>query len=54
MKLATFNICWLGGSQIQRTEDDLGKIAQVIAKLDADVLAFQEIVGVTELQTILD
>ena len=54
MRLATFNIYWLGGNQIQRTEDDLGKIAQVIAKLDADVLAFQEIVGVAQLQTILD
>jgi endonuclease/exonuclease/phosphatase family metal-dependent hydrolase len=54
MKLATFNIYWLGGNQIQRTEDDLGKIAQVIAKLDADALAFQEVVGVAQLQTILD
>lgn len=54
MRLATFNIYWLGGNQIQRTDDDLGKIAQVIAKLKADVLAFQEIVGVAELQRILD
>jgi endonuclease/exonuclease/phosphatase family metal-dependent hydrolase len=54
MRLATFNIYWLGGNQIQRTKDDLGRIAQVIAKLDADVLAFQEIVGVAQLQTILD
>jgi len=54
MRLATFNIYWLGGNQIQRTEEDLGLIARVIARLDADVLVFQEIVGVAQLQTILD
>ena len=53
MKLASFNVYWLGGNQIQRTDDDLEKIAQVLARLDADVLAFQEIVGVAELQRVL-
>jgi len=54
MRLATFNIYWLGGNQIQRTTEDLRKIAQVIARLDADIFAFQEIVGVAELQQIFD
>ena len=54
MRLATFNICWLGGKKIQRTAGDLAAIAQVIAKLDADVVVFQEIVHSQVLQHILE
>lgn len=54
MKLATFNIYWLGGDKIDRTEADRARIAQVLAKLDADVVVFQEIVDPDELQEILE
>jgi endonuclease/exonuclease/phosphatase family metal-dependent hydrolase len=61
MKLATFNIYWLGNErfvemsgQEERTQEDWSRIAQVIAKLDADVIAFQEIVSLEELQTVID
>jgi len=54
MKLATFNIAWLGGDKIDRTEDDNKLIARVIAKLDADVVVFQEIVSPKVLQEITD
>lgn len=54
MKLATFNIFWLGGDKIDRTEEDRARIAQVLAKLNADVVVFQEIVDPNELQEILE
>jgi endonuclease/exonuclease/phosphatase family metal-dependent hydrolase len=54
MKLATFNIAWLGGDKIERTEEDKSLIARVIAKLDADVVVFQEIVDPKVLQEIVD
>jgi endonuclease/exonuclease/phosphatase family metal-dependent hydrolase len=54
MKLATFNIYWLGGDKIERTEEDRARIAQVLANLDADVAVFQEIVDADELQEILE
>ncbi len=54
MRLATFNIYWLGANKIARTAEDLAHIAQVIAKLDADVVVFQEIVDVQVLQQVVD
>jgi endonuclease/exonuclease/phosphatase family metal-dependent hydrolase len=54
MKLATFNIFWLGGDKIERTEEDKSLIARVIARLDADVVVFQEIVDPKALQEIID
>jgi endonuclease/exonuclease/phosphatase family metal-dependent hydrolase len=60
MKLATFNVCWLGNERFakmtglkDRDEDDWLSIARVIAKLDADIIVFQEIVNLAELQNIL-
>lgn len=66
MKLATFNIFWLGNSVFtqkasewtnhneDRKEEDWSRIAHVISKIDADVIAFQEIVSLEELQKVLD
>jgi endonuclease/exonuclease/phosphatase family metal-dependent hydrolase len=54
MKLATFNIYWLGGDKIERTEEDKLLLARVIARINADVVVFQEIVDPTALQEILD
>lgn len=60
MKLATFNVCWLGNERFakmtnlkERDQDDWLSIARVIAKLDADIIVFQEIVNVQELQNVL-
>ena len=60
MRLATFNIYWLGNKlfvkmsgKAERTDDDWRRIAQVITRLNADVLAFQEIISKKELQTVL-
>jgi endonuclease/exonuclease/phosphatase family metal-dependent hydrolase len=60
MKLATFNICWLGNERFakmtglkDRDQDDWLSIARVIAKLDADIIVFEEIVNLEELQNVL-
>lgn len=57
MRLATFNIYWLGHTgeeqSIGRTDADRDLIARVIARLDADALVFQEIVDPEALQRIL-
>lgn len=60
MKLATFNVCWLGNERFakmtslkERDQDDWVSIARVIAKLDADVIVFQETVNLEELQNVL-
>jgi len=60
MKLATFNVCWLGNERFakmtnlkERDKDDWLSIARVIAKLDAGVIVFQEIVNLEELQNVL-
>lgn len=64
MKLATFNIYWLGNEKFvemskksgmnlkERDEDDWLSIARVISKLDADVIVFEEIVSLDELQKV--
>lgn len=62
LKLATFNIYWLGNNRFvemsnglePRVEDDWLSIARVISKLDADVVVFEEIVSLDELQRVLD
>lgn len=55
MRLATFNIYWLGDEEkIMRTEEDRSLIARVIARLNADVIIFEEIVAPEELQGIID
>ncbi|HEX8847416.1 MAG TPA: hypothetical protein VF791_22420 [Pyrinomonadaceae bacterium] len=65
MKLATFNIYWLGNDRFlemskksglnlkERDDNDWLSIAQVISKLDADVIVFEEIVSLDELQKVL-
>ena len=60
MKLATFNICWLGNERFakmtglkERDKDDWLSIARVISKLDADLIVFEEIVNLEELQNVL-
>jgi endonuclease/exonuclease/phosphatase family metal-dependent hydrolase len=54
MRLATFNIYWLGGNQVERTEEDEGLIARIIAKLEAGVLAFQEIMQGSALERVIE
>lgn len=54
MRVATFNIYWLGGNKIQRTDADEQHIATIIENLDADVIAFQEIIDRQVLKRILD
>lgn len=57
MRLATWNIYWLGertGHRIVRTEEDEALIAQVIAQLQPDVLALQEIVDPLTLERVLE
>jgi endonuclease/exonuclease/phosphatase family metal-dependent hydrolase len=63
MRLATFNIFWLGNEEFvskpesggeARTAADWELIGRVIAKLNADVIAFQEIVSLDELRTVLN
>lgn len=60
MKLATFNVCWLGNERFtkmtnlkNRDMDDWLSIARVISKLDADIIVFQEIVNFAELESVL-
>ena len=54
MKLATFNIYWLGGEKIKRKDSEENKIGQTIAKVDADVIGFQEVIRAEDLQRIID
>jgi endonuclease/exonuclease/phosphatase family metal-dependent hydrolase len=61
LKLATFNIFWLGNEEFPqrahqdpRGEDDWQSIARVLSKVNADVIAFEEIVSTDELQHVLD
>ena len=54
MKLATFNIYWLGHETYgQRTPNDIERIARVLKRLDADLYAFQEICDFEVLETVL-
>lgn len=43
MRLATFNLFWLGHPNGQRSEADHARVAAVLADLDADVLVCQEV-----------
>lgn len=56
MRIATFNIYWLGTSRtsiIRRTPEDEALIARVLGAIDADVLALQEICCQHALERIL-
>jgi endonuclease/exonuclease/phosphatase family metal-dependent hydrolase len=61
LRIATFNIYWLGNSRFAeksglepRGEGDWMSIARVISKVNADVMVFEEIVSLDELQIVLD
>ena len=61
LKLATFNIYWLGNDRFTemselepRGEGDWLSIARVVSKVNADVIVFEEIVSLDELQRVLD
>jgi endonuclease/exonuclease/phosphatase family metal-dependent hydrolase len=57
IRLATFNLFWFPGSAIAgnaRGPDDRQRIAQVVARLDCDAIAFQEILDPAALQQTLD
>lgn len=55
MRLATFNIYWLGDEdKITRDAADIERLARVIAKVNADVFVFEEIVAPESLREILD
>ena len=54
MRVATFNIYFLGGNKIDRSDAEYQKIGQVIAKLDADIIGFQEIMDPDGLQLAID
>lgn len=43
MRLATFNLFWLGHPNGQRTDADHARVAQVLAEVDADMLVCQEV-----------
>lgn len=55
MRLATFNIYWLGDDErIERDESDVERLAGVISRVNADAIVFQEIVSPDALREILD
>lgn len=61
MRIATFNIYWLGNKDFVkwsglpgRKDADWSLIGHVLGKLDTDVIVFQEIVDLDELQRVLD
>lgn len=54
MRFATFNIYWLGGNKVHRSEQDEAKIGRIITKLDADVIAFQEILEASALLRVIE
>lgn len=56
VRIATFNIFWFPSSPFignHRSSDDSEKICEVIRRLDADVLVFQEILGLEALEELL-
>ncbi len=56
LRIATFNIYWYPSSSFvgnRRSEADRGKIREVIRRLDADVLVFQEILDLADLEDLL-
>lgn len=54
MRFATFNVYWFGTTRgiVERAPDDDHLIAQVLARLDADVVALQEICDLPRLQRV--
>ncbi|MDP2313760.1 MAG: endonuclease/exonuclease/phosphatase family protein [Pseudomonadota bacterium] len=56
MRIATFNVYWFGTTRpgiVDRTPDDDDLVARVLAGLDADVLALQEICDLPRLERVL-
>jgi len=56
INLSTFNIFWYGSSDVTknpRSKDDQGRIAGVLARLDAHAFVFQEILDLDLLETLL-
>ncbi len=58
LTVASWNIANLGapGTELRgydRTDEDYHRIGEIIAELDADVIAFQEIGSVAALQAVL-
>lgn len=56
MRIATFNVYWFGTTRpdiVDRTAADDALIAQVIARLDTDVVAFQEVCDLPRLEGVL-
>lgn len=56
IRIATFNIYWFPSSSFagnRRTSGDLGKLREVIKRLDSDVLVFQEILDLESLEDLL-
>jgi hypothetical protein len=56
VRIATFNIFWFASSTFignRRSGEDLEKLQEVIKRLDADILVFQEIVELEKLEDLL-
>ncbi len=56
MRIATFNVYWFGTTRpdiVDRTLDDDALIARVLARLDADVVALQEVCDLPRLERVL-
>ena len=56
VRIATFNIFWFPSSPFignSRSVEDLEKLREVIKRLDADILVFQEILDIVSLENLL-
>ncbi|MDP2308671.1 MAG: endonuclease/exonuclease/phosphatase family protein [Pseudomonadota bacterium] len=55
MRIATFNVYWFGTTRpiVEREPEDDQLVAQVLARLDADVVALQEICDLPRLERVL-
>lgn len=55
MRIATFNVYWFGTSRniVERAPEDDQLVARVLARLDADVIALQEICDLPRLERVL-
>ncbi|MDO9280543.1 MAG: hypothetical protein Q7U06_01445, partial [Pseudomonadota bacterium] len=55
MRIATFNVYWFGTTRpiVDRTPDDDQLVARVLARLDADVIALQEICDLPRLEGVV-
>lgn len=54
MRVATFNIYWLGdNTKVERADEDIQRLARIVHGLNADVIAFQEVVKSAALDEVL-